>query len=180
MRQMTIVESAKAYEAWLREHLGKELVAADLRTKHQRMAQGAVSVPAGDLLALGRDHLRRLSRTQERAVRPVGRRPAPGELRHLARRRRTGGLGRERLRRGRRDAVRARPGAAGGERAAGLPARRNGADDLREHAQGLSARPGQSAPDRARPRLRLAAPTGRRARTPNERISGRRWNRSSR
>jgi len=40
MRQMTIVESTKAYEAWLREHLGKELVAADLRTKHQRMAQG--------------------------------------------------------------------------------------------------------------------------------------------
>ena len=39
MRQTTIVESAKAYEAWLREHLGKELVTADLRTKHQRQVQ---------------------------------------------------------------------------------------------------------------------------------------------
>jgi hypothetical protein len=39
MRQMTIVESTKAFEAWLREHLGKELVAADLRTKHQRMSE---------------------------------------------------------------------------------------------------------------------------------------------
>ena len=36
----TIVESAKAYETWLRREVGKELVAADLRIKHQRMALG--------------------------------------------------------------------------------------------------------------------------------------------
>jgi len=38
MPKQSIVESAKAYESWLRQQLGKELVAADLRTKHQRMA----------------------------------------------------------------------------------------------------------------------------------------------
>ncbi len=39
MPQMTITKSAKAYEAWLRQHLGKEVVTADVRTKHARMAQ---------------------------------------------------------------------------------------------------------------------------------------------
>ena len=145
MRQMTIVESAKAYEAWLREQLGKELVAADLRTKHQRMAESAVSVPARDLLALGRDHPRHLSRVQGRAVRARCRRPASGELRHLARRRRTAGLGRERFRRSRRDALRARPGAAGGERAAGLPACRHARERISAATcSGLSARAGRS------------------------------------
>jgi uncharacterized protein (DUF2252 family) len=39
MRQMTIVESTKAYDAWLHGQLGKELVQKDLRTKHKRMAE---------------------------------------------------------------------------------------------------------------------------------------------
>ena len=39
--QMTIVESAKAYDKWLRDQLGKDLVEADLRTKHLRMAESA-------------------------------------------------------------------------------------------------------------------------------------------
>ena len=46
MRQMTIVESAKAYEAWLRERLGKELVAADLRTKHHMLTNFFRTIPA--------------------------------------------------------------------------------------------------------------------------------------
>ena len=47
----TIVKSAKAYETWLRRELGKDLVAVDLRTKHQRMALGPPR-SARDLLAM--------------------------------------------------------------------------------------------------------------------------------
>lgn len=36
----TITDSAKAYERWLREQLGDDLVLGDLRTKHARMAEG--------------------------------------------------------------------------------------------------------------------------------------------
>jgi Uncharacterized protein conserved in bacteria (DUF2252) len=41
MSQKTIVESTKAYEKWLRDQLGKNLVEPDLRTKHLRMAESA-------------------------------------------------------------------------------------------------------------------------------------------
>src|ERR1043166_5536160 len=39
-RAMKIVESAVAYEAWLRAQLGSEVVEKDIATKHAKMAQG--------------------------------------------------------------------------------------------------------------------------------------------
>ena len=42
--------------------LGKDLVKKDLDKKHEKMAGRRLPVPARDLLALGRNHFRNLSR----------------------------------------------------------------------------------------------------------------------
>ncbi len=112
----------------------------DLRKKRRQDDGEPVPVSAGDLLALGGDHPRRLSRARERAAGARGRRHPPRELRHLARRRRSPGLGRERLRRSGRDALCARPGAAGDQRAAGAPCAAWRQDHLRRHPGGIPAR----------------------------------------
>ncbi|MEJ0078689.1 MAG: DUF2252 family protein [Alphaproteobacteria bacterium] len=65
--------------------------------------------------------------------------------------------GRERLRRGGADALRARPRAALGERDAGAGARGDAARDLRQRAQGLCRGPGESQALCARPPQRVAA-----------------------
>ena len=121
-----IRKSVQAYEDWMGKQLGREMVAKRHRAQAREDAGEPLRLSARHLLALGGDDPGGLPRPGGRDPRSRRRRYPPRELRHLARRRRPAGVGRQRLRRGGADALRAGPRAAGGERIAGK-SRRGGA-----------------------------------------------------
>ena len=91
----------------------------DLDLKHRLMAADVFSFLRATFYRWAQLWPRDLPRVGRRARGAVGRRPARGELRHLARRGGAPDLGRERLRRGRDAALHAGPGAPRRQRAAG-------------------------------------------------------------
>ena len=96
-----IAKSLQAYEAWMRQAARPRDRRKDrYRPQAREDGRKPVRVPARHLLALGRDDPGGLPGPGGRARRARRRRHPPRELRHLARRRRPAGVGRQRLRRG--------------------------------------------------------------------------------
>ena len=80
---MNIVKATKNYEDWLRQHI--RIVEPDLQFKHEQMAAALFPFFRATFYRWVAGLARGLPRTRPRAASSFGRRPARGELRHLAR-----------------------------------------------------------------------------------------------
>ena len=107
---MSFSKDNDAYEAWLAQHC--DVVKKDIEYKHKRMTENPSSSCARHISA-GQEQIGSwCPEVDGCAEGACGRRSASGEFRDLARCGRPPGLGRQRFRRSRRDALHARSGAS--------------------------------------------------------------------